>query len=70
MDRGELRRHLECLDAAVPTLPASIPDRRHFCRAFASMAASIESKAMSSEGAQFVGRRAEEILSCHGLEYR
>ncbi|BBK01487.1 hypothetical protein KIP31_09325 [Xanthomonas campestris pv. campestris] len=62
------RRHLERLDAAVPTLRASSPDRRHFWQAFASMAAAIESKAATSEDAQFVGRRAEEILSWHGLE--
>ncbi|CAD0360033.1 hypothetical protein CFBP498_44040 [Xanthomonas hortorum pv. vitians] len=31
------------------------------------MAAAIESKAATSEDAQFVGRRAEEILSWHGL---
>ncbi|MBV6861701.1 hypothetical protein [Xanthomonas euvesicatoria] len=68
MDRAELRRHLERLDAAVPALRASSPDRRHFWQAFASMASAIESKAMSSEDAQFVGRRAEEILSWHGLE--
>lgn len=48
-------------------LRASSPDRRHFWQAFANMAA-IESKAMTSEDAQFVGRRAEEILSWHGLE--
>lgn len=67
MDRAELRLHLERLDAAVPALRASSPDRRHFWRA-ASMAAAIESKAATSEDAQFVGRRAEEILSWHGLE--
>ncbi|TQU67332.1 hypothetical protein DB803_01390, partial [Xanthomonas perforans] len=37
-------------------------------QAFASMAAAIESKAATSEDAQFVGRRAEEILFWHGLE--
>ncbi len=31
------------------------------------MAAAIQSKAMTSEDVQFVGRRAEEILSWHGL---
>ncbi|WP_372376651.1 hypothetical protein ACDI35_05380 [Xanthomonas axonopodis pv. cajani] len=67
MDRAELRRHLERLDAAVPALRASSPDRRHFWQAFANMTAAIESKAMTSEDAQFVGRRAEEILSWHGL---
>lgn len=67
MDRAELRLHLERLDAAVPALRASSPDRRHFWRV-ASMAAAIESKAATSEDAQFVGRRAEEILSWHGLE--
>ncbi|MFS8429044.1 hypothetical protein EIQ28_12750 [Xanthomonas campestris pv. plantaginis] len=51
----------------MPTLRASSPDRRHFWRAFANMAAAIESKAATSEDAQFVGRRAEEILSWHGL---
>ncbi|WDI95258.1 hypothetical protein [Xanthomonas campestris] len=68
MDRAELRRHLERLGAAVPALRASSPDRRHFWQAFANMAAAIESKAATSEDAQFVGRRAEEILSWHGLE--
>ncbi|WP_274497650.1 hypothetical protein [Xanthomonas campestris] len=66
MDRAELRLHLERLDAAVPTLRASSPDRRHFWRAFTVMAAAIESKAATSEDAQFVGRRAQEILSWHG----
>ncbi|NIK01611.1 hypothetical protein FHR48_000220 [Xanthomonas arboricola] len=32
------------------------------------MTAAIKSKAVTSEDAQFVGRRAEEILSWHGLE--
>lgn len=32
------------------------------------MAAAIEGKAATSEDAQFVGRRTEEILSWHGLE--
>ncbi|WP_099207245.1 hypothetical protein [Xanthomonas citri] len=68
MDRAELRLHLERLDAAVSTLRASSPDRRHFWQAFASMTALIKSKAATSEDAQFVGRRAEEILSWHGLE--
>ncbi|MCC4634128.1 hypothetical protein [Xanthomonas dyei] len=68
MDRAELRIHLNQLDAAVPALRASSPDRRHFWRAFSSMAAAIQSKAMTSEDVQFVGRRAEEILSWHGLE--
>ncbi|XHH29972.1 hypothetical protein WIW49_04310 [Xanthomonas euroxanthea] len=67
MDRAELRLHLERLDAAVPTLRASSPGRRHFWQAFASMAAAIESKAETSEDVQFVGRRAKEILSWHGL---
>ncbi|MFS8426683.1 hypothetical protein D0A38_22050 [Xanthomonas campestris pv. incanae] len=51
----------------MPALRASSPDRRHFWRAFSSMAAAIQSKAMTSEDVQFVGRRAEEILSWHGL---
>ncbi|WP_017170286.1 hypothetical protein [Xanthomonas phaseoli] len=68
MDRAELRLHLERLDAAVSVLRASSPDRHHFWQSFASMVAAIESKAMTSEDAQFVGRRAEEILSWHGLE--
>ncbi|MBB3805282.1 MULTISPECIES: hypothetical protein [Xanthomonas] len=68
MDRAELRFHLERLDEAVPALRASSPDRRHFWQAFASMVFAIESKALTSEDAQFVGRRAEEILSWHGLE--
>ncbi|MBF9172182.1 hypothetical protein ABFU49_05085 [Xanthomonas campestris pv. campestris] len=68
MDRAELRLHLERLDAAVPALRAFSLDRRHFWQAFADMVATVESKAMTSEEAQFVGRRAEEILSWHGLE--
>ncbi|CAE1135669.1 hypothetical protein TB9_09340 [Xanthomonas perforans] len=68
MDRAELRFHLERLDEAVPALRASSPDRRHFWQAFASMVFAIESKALTSEDAQFVGRRVEEILSWHGLE--
>lgn len=68
MDRAELRLHLERLDAAVSVLAASSPDRRHFWQSFASMAAAIESKAATSEDAEFVGRRAKEILSWHGLE--
>ncbi|WP_166743174.1 hypothetical protein [Xanthomonas cannabis] len=68
MGRAELRLHLERLDTAVPTLRASSPNRRHFWQAFASMTAAIKSKAVTSEDAQFVGRRAEEILSWHGLE--
>ncbi|MBB4654168.1 hypothetical protein GGR73_000667 [Xanthomonas sp. F14] len=68
MDRAELRLHLERLDAAVPALRASSPDRRHFWQSFASMVAAIESKAVTSEDMQFVGRRAQEILSWHGLE--
>ncbi|MCC4635913.1 hypothetical protein [Xanthomonas dyei] len=68
MDRAELCLYLERLDAEVPALRASSPDRRHFWRAFTVMAAVIESKAATTEDAQFVGRRAEEILSWHGLE--
>lgn len=68
MDRAELRFHLERLDEAVPALRASSPDRRHFWQAFASMVSAIESKALTSEDAQFVGRRADEILSWHGFE--
>ncbi|MEA9550790.1 hypothetical protein VC253_02810 [Xanthomonas campestris] len=68
MNRAELRHHLERLDAAVPALRALSPDRRHFWRSFTVMAAAIENKAATSEDAQFVGRRAEEILSWHGLE--
>ncbi|MBO9753852.1 hypothetical protein IB69_018705 [Xanthomonas citri] len=68
MHRAELRFHLERLDEAVPALRASSPDLRHFWQAFASMVSAIESRALTSEDAQFVGRRAEEILSWHGLE--
>lgn len=68
MNRAELRIHLNQLDAAVPILRASSPDRRHFWQAFANMTAAIESKAATSEDAQFVGCRAEEVLSWHGLE--
>ncbi|EGD09987.1 hypothetical protein XVE_1628 [Xanthomonas vesicatoria ATCC 35937] len=32
------------------------------------MTAAIKSKAATSEDVQFVGRRAEEIVSWHGLE--
>ncbi|MCC5048812.1 hypothetical protein [Xanthomonas campestris] len=63
MEKAELRLHLEHLDAAVPVLRAPSPDRRHFWQAFA-----IESKAMTSEDVQFVGRRVAEILSWHGLD--
>ncbi|APP77672.1 hypothetical protein BJD12_07110 [Xanthomonas vesicatoria ATCC 35937] len=52
----------------MPALRASSPDRRHFWQAFASMTAAIKSKAATSEDVQFVGRRAEEIVSWHGLE--
>ncbi|WDK02014.1 hypothetical protein [Xanthomonas campestris] len=68
MDRAELRHHLERLDAAVPALRASSPDRRHFWQVFANMAAAIEQEATTGEDVQFVGRRADEILSWHGLE--
>ncbi|MCL1532367.1 hypothetical protein M3O57_19520 [Xanthomonas nasturtii] len=68
MDRAELRIHLNQLDAAVPALRASSPDRRHFWQAFANMAAAIEQEATTGEDVQFVGRRADEILSWHGLE--
>lgn len=68
MDRAELRLHLERLDAAVPVLRASSPDLRHFWQAFASMAAAIESKAATSEDAQFVGRRPRK--SCLGMGLR
>ncbi|NYI17411.1 hypothetical protein FHR53_000568 [Xanthomonas arboricola] len=67
MERAELRLYLERLDAAVLTLLASSPDSRQFRQTFASMAADIESKAATSEDVQFVGRRAKEILSWHGL---
>jgi len=52
----------------VPALRASSPDRRHFWQAFANMAAAIEQEATTGEDVQFVGRRADEILSWHGLE--
>ncbi|MCC8685886.1 hypothetical protein [Xanthomonas campestris] len=68
MGRAELSIHLNQLDAAVPALRASSPDRRLFWQAFANIAAAIERKAITSEGAQFVGRRAEEILSWHEIE--
>ncbi len=66
MDRAELRIHLEHLDAAVPALRVSSPDRRHFLRAFAGMARVIEAKALSSNDSKFVERRIDEILAWHG----
>ncbi|WP_243840208.1 hypothetical protein [Xanthomonas cannabis] len=68
MDRAELRIHLEHLDAAVPALRLSSPDRRHFLRAFAGMARVIEAKALSSNDSKFVERRIDEILAWHGLK--
>ncbi|MCE4517983.1 MULTISPECIES: hypothetical protein [Xanthomonas] len=68
MDRAELRIHLDHLDNAVPALRASSPDRYHFLRAFAGMAQVIEAKALTSQDAEFVGRRVDEILAWHGLQ--
>ncbi|WP_115553520.1 hypothetical protein [Xanthomonas arboricola] len=68
MDRAELRIHLDHLDAAVPALRASCPDRDHFLRAFAGMAKVIEAKALSPPDVEFVGRRVNEILAWHGLK--
>ncbi|WP_205393951.1 hypothetical protein [Xanthomonas hydrangeae] len=68
MDRAELRIHLNHLDAAVPALRASSPDRDHFLRAFAGMAQVIEAKALTWKDAEFVGRRVDEILAWHGLK--
>ncbi|MBB3842753.1 hypothetical protein VDS28_20630 [Xanthomonas campestris pv. campestris] len=67
MDRAKLRIHLNQLDAAVPALRASSPDRRHFWRAFTVMAQLIEAKAQTSKDAEFVKRRIDEILAWHGL---
>ncbi|WP_245229821.1 hypothetical protein [Xanthomonas arboricola] len=68
MDRAELRIHLEHLDAAVPALRVSSPDRRHFLRALGDMARVIEAKALSSNDSKFVERRIDEILAWHGLK--
>lgn len=70
MDRTALRTHLDHLDAAVPALLKSCPDRCHFWQAFAGMAEVIEARALSVEDAGFVGRRIDEILAWHGLEER
>lgn len=70
MDRTALRTHLDHLDAAVPALLKSCPDRCHFWQAFAGMAEVIEARALSLEDARFVGRRIDEILAWHGLEER
>ncbi|NHF65964.1 hypothetical protein [Xanthomonas hortorum] len=67
MDRAELRIHLEHLDAAVPALRASSPDRCHFLRAFAGMVQLIKAEALTSEDAEFVGRRIDEILAWHDV---
>lgn len=66
----EWRIQFNQLDAAVPALRASSPDRRHFWRAFTAMAAAIESKAAMSEDAQLFGRRAEEICPGTGWKTR
>lgn len=68
MDRSELRIRLENLDAAVPALLKSSPDRCHFWQAFAGMADLIEDGAITGEDAQFVSRRLDEILAWHGLQ--
>ncbi|ASK90544.1 MULTISPECIES: hypothetical protein [Xanthomonas] len=68
MDRAALRTHLENLDAAVPALLKSSPDRCHFWQAFAGMADVIEDGAITADDAQFVLRRVDEILAWHGLE--
>ncbi|MBB4722679.1 MULTISPECIES: hypothetical protein [Xanthomonas] len=68
MDRAALRTHLENLDAAVPALLKSSPDRCHFWQAFAGMADVIEDSAITDDDAQFVLRRVDEILAWHGLE--
>ncbi|WP_411759226.1 hypothetical protein [Xanthomonas arboricola] len=68
MDRAELRIHLEHLDDAVPALRASSPDGCHFLRAFTGMAQVIEVNALNFKDAEFVGRRAYEILARHGLQ--
>ncbi|WOB47922.1 hypothetical protein NYR97_11520 [Xanthomonas hydrangeae] len=67
MDRAELRIHLDHLDAAVPALRASSPDRYRFLRAFAGMAQLIKAKALTSKDANFVRRRIDGIFSWHGL---
>ncbi|MEA9738689.1 hypothetical protein VDF74_06745 [Xanthomonas campestris pv. raphani] len=68
MDTAQLRTHLENLDAAVPPLLKSSPDRCHFWQAFAGMTDVIEDGAVKGEDAQFVSRRLDEILAWHGLE--
>lgn len=67
-DRVELRIHLEHLDDAVPALRASSPNGCHFLRAFMGMAQVIEANTLNSKDAEFVGRRAYEILAWHGLQ--
>lgn len=68
MDRTELRQHLDNLDASVPPLLRSSPDRSYFWMAFAGMAEVIEDGARTTADAQFVSRRLDEILSWHGLQ--
>ncbi|NYH49448.1 hypothetical protein [Xanthomonas arboricola] len=68
MDKATLRTHLENLNAAVPALLQSSPDRCHFWQAFAGMADVIEYGAITGDDAQFVSRRLDEILAWHGLK--
>jgi hypothetical protein len=68
MDRTQLRQHLDHLDAAVPALRSTSPDRDHFWQAFAGMADVIEDGAHTAADAEFVSRRLDEILAWHGLE--
>ncbi|WP_115049124.1 hypothetical protein [Xanthomonas arboricola] len=68
MDKAALRTHLDNLDAAVPALLRSGPDRCHFWQAFAGMVDVIEDGAIKGDDAQFVSRRLDEILAWHGLE--
>ncbi|WP_343183843.1 hypothetical protein [Xanthomonas arboricola] len=68
MDRAQLRTHLDHLDAAVPALLQSSPDRCHFWQAFAGMADVIEDGAITANDIQFVSRRIDEIVAWHGLE--
>lgn len=58
MDRAGLHIRLEHLDAAVPALRVSSPDRRHFVRAFAGMPRVIKARQPGLVG--IVARQADE----------
>lgn len=52
----------------MPALLQSSPDRCHFWQAFAGIADVVGDGAVTSEDAQFVSQRIDEILAWHGLE--